>query len=182
MNRCHYTIFTLLTISLLLVSCGSATYECTDPLGCLEITSGNPLFIGAILATAGKQRPAGTQSLESVEKAVANQDELLGHPIQLIYYGTDCTADSARSDATELATNPNLLAVIGPTCSDEADVAGSILLDAGIPLLGPVTDPELAYELTNQVFAAIEQVAVQAPDKILYVPRHALLDALYFIP
>ena len=182
MNRFHCPAIVFLTISLLLASCGAAPYECTDPLGCLEISSGSPLVIGTLLATYGEQNPVGIKSLASVEKAVADQDELLGHPIQLIRIGTDCTSDSARSAATEFATNPDLSAVIGPTCAGEADVAGPILLDAGIPLLGPVPDPVVAFELTNQVFAALQQVAVQAQDKILYIPRQALLDALHLSP
>jgi hypothetical protein len=39
-----------------------------------------------------------------------------------------------------------------------------------------------AYALTNRVFAAIEQVAVQVPDTTLYIPRQALLAALHLIP
>jgi hypothetical protein len=33
----------LLTISLLLVSCGEAPFKCTDPPGCLEISPGSPV-------------------------------------------------------------------------------------------------------------------------------------------
>ncbi len=172
----------LLTFSLLLVSCAAAPYECTDPLGCLEISPGSPVVIGAILATTGEQGPAGNESLQGVEKAAADKDELLGHPIQLLRTGTDCTADSARAAATEFATYADLSVVIGPTCADEAAVACPILLDAGIPLIGPLTDSAAAYALTNQVFAAIEQVAVQTPDKTLYIPRQALLDALHLSP
>ncbi len=168
----------LLTISLLLVSCAAAPYECTDPLGCLEISPGSPVVIGAILANTGEQGPAGNASLQGVEKAVADKVELLGHPIQLLRYGTDCTTDSARVAATEFATYADLSAVIGPTCADEAVVAGPILLDAGIPLLGPVTNSAAAYELTNQVFAAIKQVAVRTPDGTLYIPRTTLRQAL----
>ena len=172
----------LLTISLLLVSCAAAPYKCTDPLGCLEISPGSPVVIGTILATLGEQRPAGIESLQGVEKAVADKVELLGHPIQLLRYGTDCTADSARVAATEFATSPDLSAVIGPTGTDETFVAVPILLNAGIPLLSPVPNSAAAYELTNQIFTAIEQVAVQTPDKILYIPRQALLEELHLYP
>jgi ABC-type branched-subunit amino acid transport system substrate-binding protein len=182
MKRLFPATAALLTISLLLVACGAAPYKCTDPLGCLEISPGSPIYIGTILATMGEQGPGGTESLMSVEKAVADRDELLGHPILVLRYGTDCTADSAQAAATEFATNPDLSAVIGPTCSDEAVVAGPILLDAGIPQLSPVPDPVAAYNLTNQVFAAIEQVAVQTPDKELHIPRLALFDALHLSP
>jgi ABC-type branched-subunit amino acid transport system substrate-binding protein len=173
---------TLLTISLLLVSCGGVSYQCTDPLGCLEISPSSPVVIGTILATNGEQGPAGTEALQSVEKAMADKDELLGHPIQLDRYGTDCTADSARVAATEFATYTDLSAVIGPTCTDETVVASPILLNAGIPLLSPVPNSVAASEMGNQVFAAIEQVAVQMPDQTLYIPRQALLNALHLYP
>jgi ABC-type branched-subunit amino acid transport system substrate-binding protein len=172
----------LLILTLLMVSCSAAPYECVDPLGCLEIPPGSPVVIGTILATIGEQIPAGTESLKRIQEAVADKDELLGHPIQLIRYGTDCTGGSAQIAATELATYPDLSVVIGPTCVGEEIVAGSILLNAGIPLLSPVPDSATAYSLTNQVFAAIKQVAVQMQDKTLYIPRQALLVALQLFP
>jgi branched-chain amino acid transport system substrate-binding protein len=168
----------LVIICLLLVSCGAAPYDCTDPLGCLEIPPGSPVVIGAILATSGEQRPLATASLQSVKKAIADKGKFLGHPLQLITYGTDCIAESAQMAATEFATNSNLSAVIGPTCSDEAAAASPVLLNAGIPLLGPVTNSTAAYTLTNQVLAAIQQVSVQMPDKTIYIPRQALLSVL----
>lgn len=108
--------------------------------------------------------------------------ELLSHPIQLIQYGTDCSPDSARVAVTEFATYPDPSAVIGPTCTEETVVAVPILLNAGISSFSPVPNSVAAYELANQVIAAIEQVAVQMPDKTLYIPRQSLLDALHPSP
>jgi ABC-type branched-subunit amino acid transport system substrate-binding protein len=168
----------LLIANLLLVSCGTPPYECLDPLGCLEIPPGSPVVIGAILATSGDQRPVGEASLQSVKKAVADKKYLLGHPIQLINYGTDCTAASAIMAATQFATYSDLSVVIGPTCNNEAGAAGPVLTNAGIPLLGPVPDSPAAYSMTNQVMAAIQHVAVLMPDKTLYIPRQELFLAL----
>jgi hypothetical protein len=172
-----YSAF-LLTISLLLVSCSATSYECTDPLGCLEIPPGSPLVIGAILATSGQNGSVGTESLQAVEKALADKDMLLGHTLNLYHYGTDCTAESARTAATEFATYPELSAVIGPSCIEEESVAVPILLEAGIALLGPVPDPATAYAMANQVLAVIEQVSVRLPDETLFIPRQALFNAL----
>ena len=172
----------LLIVSLLMVSCGVASYECTDPLGCLEISPGSPVVIGTILATSGEQGPSGAESLHSVEKALSDKGEILGHPIQIIRHDTDCTAESAQIAATEFATNSSLAAVIGPSCTSETEVASSTLLNAGIPLLSPVPNPVKAYDMTNQVIAAIELVAVQMPDKTFYIPRQALFDALHLSP
>ena len=169
----------LLAIGLLLVSCDAAQYQCLDPLGCLEIPPGSPIVIGAILATNGEQGSVGMEALQSVEQAVEDKDELLGHPIQLMRYGTDCTADSARAAATTFATAPDLLAVIGPTCTSETVAANLILLNAGIPTLSPVPSSLAAYDLADQAFAAIERIAVQTPGKTLFIPRQALLDAMH---
>ncbi len=173
---------TFLCMALTVVSCSGGSYECTDPLGCLEIPAGNPVVIGAILATSGDQRPLGAASLDSVKKAVAEDAGIFGHPLELITYGTDCTAGSAQMGATEFATNMDLAAVIGPTCSAEEDAAMSVLLDAGIPLSGPVLNSTAATAITNQVLAAIQQVAVQMPDKTIYIPRQALLHSLGLAP
>jgi ABC-type branched-subunit amino acid transport system substrate-binding protein len=172
----------LLIISLLVGACGAAPYECIDPLGCLGISPGSPVVIGTILATSGAQRPVGIASLQNVEKAVADKRKLLGHPIKILRSATDCSADSAQVAATELAINPDLAVVIGPTCTDEVVDAGQILLNAGIPLLGPVLNAVSAYALTNQIFAAIQKVAILMPDKSIYIPRQALLEALNLSP
>jgi hypothetical protein len=175
----NYRIFTaLLIINLLLASCGTTTYECSDPMGCQKISPGSPVVIGAILATSGEQRPLGTASLQSVENAVADHGDLLGHPLKLINYGTDCSAGSAILAATEFATYADLSAVIGPTCSAEASAASSILLNAGIAVLSPVPNSTAAYAMTTRILAALQQVAVQMPDKTLYIPRQALFSAL----
>jgi ABC-type branched-subunit amino acid transport system substrate-binding protein len=178
MNRFIPTTGVLITIGLVLTACAAAAYQCNDPLGCQEIPPDSPVVIGAILATSGQNGPVGTEALQVVEKAIADKDVLLGHSIKLYHYGTDCTADSAREAATEFATYVELTAVLGPTCALETSAAGPILLAAGIPLLSPAPDPAKAYEMANQILAAIEQVAVRMPDETLYIPRQALFDAL----
>jgi ABC-type branched-subunit amino acid transport system substrate-binding protein len=179
MIKNRFSLFALLVIlNLLAASCGINGYECTDPLGCLEIPSGHSLIIGTILATSGPQGQAGTEALQSLEKIVSEMDELLGHPIELVHIDTDCSLENARSAATELTTLPGISAVIGPTCPVETELANSILLDAGIPLLGPVPDAGTARDLFSKLISKIESVAVQVPDLVLYIPRQALLEAL----
>ena len=168
----------LLVASMMLASCKAAPYECSDPLGCLKISSNGQVLIGALLATSGDQRPLGTSSLENVKKALTEKDNLFTHSIQLITFGTDCTAGSAQTAATEFAIYANMAAVIGPTCREEVAAASPILLNAGIPLIGPVFNSAAAYALATQVLAAIQKVTVRIPDGTLYIPRQALLSAL----
>jgi ABC-type branched-subunit amino acid transport system substrate-binding protein len=180
MKRSSTNTAVFLTISLLLASCSEASYKCTDPLGCLEISPGSPVIIGTILATNGQKGSIGTASLQSIQKATANR-KLLGHPIALDSYVTDCSAESARTAATNLAIDPGVLAIIGPTCADETLVALPILSDAGIFPLSPVPDAAAAGQLTNQIITTVERVAIQRGG-VLYIPRQVLYDALNISP
>jgi len=172
----HYAV--VLVISLLLVSCSTASYNCIDPLGCLEIPTGSPVVIGVILTTNGHLSPVGTACMESIEKVIKDKKTVLGHPILLDRYATDGSPESARTEATDMATNPDLLAVVGPSLSGEGLEATPILSEAGIVSLSPVPDPAVAKRMAEQVIAAIAQVAIQKADKTLIIPRQALREAL----
>jgi ABC-type branched-subunit amino acid transport system substrate-binding protein len=167
-----------LAVILTLAACGPTAYTCTDPLGCVEIPSGDPIVIGTLLATTGPSGPTGTASQEAVEKAIADRGPLFSHPLDLDRSGTDCTADSARTAATGLALNPDLVAVIGPTCPEEIAIITPILSDAGIALLSPAPDAASIQTLIDRLFSAIEQVAVQDSDGTLHIPRQALNQIL----
>ena len=168
----------LLVPSLLLAACSLLPYRCIDPLGCVEIPAGSPVVVGVLLASNGEPGPVGTACLESIEKVIADQEFLLGHPILLERFATDGTPESARTEATEMATDPALLAVVGPSLSEEGVEATPILSGAGIVSLSPVPDPATAKRMAKQVIAAIVQVAIQKAGKTLIIPRLALRKAL----
>jgi len=180
MHTLHHAF--VLVASLLLVSCSMASYECIDPLGCAEIPTGSPVVIGVILTTNGHLSPLGTACLESIEKVIKMKQTILGHPLLLDSYATDGTPGSARSEATALATDAALLAVIGPSLSEEGLEATPILTQAGIVSLSPVPDPAVARRLAEKVITAITQVAIQKAGKTLIIPRQALREALYSSP
>jgi ABC-type branched-subunit amino acid transport system substrate-binding protein len=172
----------LLVTSLLLISCSMVSYKCIDPLGCAEIPTGSPVVIGVILATNGHLSPLGTACLDSIEEVIKDRQTILGHPLLLDSYATDGTPESARRAATDLATDPTLLAVIGPSLSEESLVVTPILTQAGIVSLSPVLDPAMARRMVEQVITSIAQVAIQKADKTLIIPRQALREALYPSP
>jgi branched-chain amino acid transport system substrate-binding protein len=128
-----------------LVACQAAyrPYKCTDPLGCLEIPPGSPLDIGMLLAISGDYASIGIDSRRGVELAAADQGAIKGHILQLFLEGTDCSSQAARSAATELALTAQLVAVIGPTCTEEAQVAAQILSDAGLVMISPSAGGEV---------------------------------------
>lgn len=163
----------LLVSILLLAACGPAPYTCTDPLGCLEIAPEEPIVIGVLAALSGPGAPAGTEMLAAVQAAVEEADVILSHEVELVWEGTDCTADSARYAATLLAQNPDLLAVIGPSCPADAPFAVPILEDAGIAVITPRSG-DAAYQ---QLVAAIKTAAI-LKDGALILPRAAFQEAL----
>jgi ABC-type branched-subunit amino acid transport system substrate-binding protein len=172
----------LLLLGSLPVACSSAPYQCLDPLGCLEIPPGSPLVIGTLLASAGPQSRAGGETLLGIRKAVDETGDLLGHPIELDEWDTDCSEKDARTGAINLGMNSALVAVIGPTCAGQESIAAQILNDVGIPLLTPAPGSTSGTTLTRRMLSTIEQVAVQDADGTLHIPRQALLDALEQIP
>ncbi len=181
MTARQWRVLLLLLPICLAAACSRTETQCTDPLGCLEIPPKGKIVIGTILATTGDQGLIGTASLAAIQGWAGNHT-LLGHPVRVDRQGTDCTVASARVAATELAIDPGMTAVIGPTCEEEKQVAQPILLDAGIPLLSPVPNAAIATQLTQQVLEAIQQVAVQEPDGTLSIPRQALIEALSVSP
>src|SRR5512140_1553004 len=156
-------IASLLIANLFLTACSSSTYKCTDPLGCLDIPSGSPIVIGTILATNGKMGTIGNATLQSVQDTISNR-MLFGHPITLDSQATECTPDTAQMAATSLALDTNVLAVIGPTCKEEAPTTQPILNDAGIIQLSPVPDAGSAKTMADLIISTIETVAIQKPD------------------
>jgi branched-chain amino acid transport system substrate-binding protein len=175
MKRLFAATVTLLTISLLVVSCGAAPYECTDPLGCVEISPGSPVVIGVLLTVYVNQGGTGLQALEEIKTAIEKTSQILGHDIELSWQGTDCTEESARLAATLLTRTSNLLAVIGPTCAADASIAVPILEDAGLPVISPSPSATGAFQ---RLVSAIEQAAIRQTDGTLVIPGTALKQAI----
>lgn len=159
---------------ILLAACGAPAFNCTDPLGCLEIPSGSPVVIGILYTSEGPEASAGMDELAQVERIIVEKGLLLDHEIDLIREGTDCTPEGARIAALRLARTSNLLAAIGPTCAADAAIAGPILGDAGIATITPY--PPDTASTVNKLFSAIEQVAIRGRGGTLYIPRTALRE------
>jgi len=159
----------------LLAACGPATYTCTDPLGCLEIPPDSPLVIGVLSTLSGENAPAGTKMLASVQSAVDETGLILSHEVDLVWQGTDCTAESAHLAAALLVQTPDLLAVIGPSCPADAPFMIPVFEDAGVAVLNPTAGGNAAF---RQLVSAIQEVAISQNNGTLNLPRAALQETL----
>ena len=137
----------ILTLSLLLSSCGQ-TFDCSDARTCVTIGSGEPIVIAVELTLSGPDAPYGIDALRGVELAIADHGgKVLNHPIELVQEDELCSAEGGQAAAERLVQNPNVLGVIGATCSSASETAAKVLTEAGLVMISPSSS---AASLTSE--------------------------------
>jgi branched-chain amino acid transport system substrate-binding protein len=143
---------------------GGAVDCAADEFGCVEIAAGDPIQLASLLSISGDTAFLGTDSNHGIELAIdylddtfdATPGQLLGHDVELTQEDDLCSAEGGQAGATAIAANPDVVAVIGTSCSSSAlGVADTILGDKGILLFSPSnTNPGLTSEEAHQAFYA----------------------------
>ncbi len=142
---------------------GGGTVDCsTVEFGCVTVAAGAPIQIGTLLSVSGDNADLGTDSLYGVELGLDHLDgvfdgqpgQILNHPVQLQNEDDTCSAEGGQAGSTKLASNPDIVAVIGTSCSGAAlGVADKTLGDKGIVLLSPSnTNPALTAPGTHNPY------------------------------
>jgi branched-chain amino acid transport system substrate-binding protein len=133
--------------AILLTGCGTAAppFKCTDRIGCVTIAPGAPIKIGVLQALSGDLGPQGTDEAKCVELAVADRgDQLLGHPVELHSVDSRCSSEGGTTAALKIAADPQIVGIVGPTCSGEAAAAMEIVSKAGLVMIsGSSSAPSL---------------------------------------
>jgi len=151
MSKRLFVVFSLIIVaSMLLAACGpkAKPYECTDAIGCVDVTPGEPIHIAYMLTISGATAFLGEDSLGGIEIAIDDRGgKLLGHDIQLTGEDSGCSAEGGQTAATKVAADPTILGVIGTNCSSEATAALPTISGAGLVMLSPSnTAPALTIE------------------------------------
>ena len=90
-------------------------------------------FIGGYWTLSGPDVGLGLDQKRGVELAFDDwNNEVVGHKIRLIAEDGQCNAEGGQIAATKLASNRNIVAVVGPDCSSSATPGAPILWKAGI--------------------------------------------------
>ena len=140
-----------LALSLLLSACIAQKFVCKDSLGCVTIANKAPIKVAALLTLSGPDSPYGVDALRGVEIAIAEKQELFGHPIELVKVDDQCSADGGEKGAEQIAADPQIVGVIGATCSSASVAAAKILTDAKKVLISPSsTAPSLTDASEHQ--------------------------------
>jgi branched-chain amino acid transport system substrate-binding protein len=139
-------LFLILVAFLFLAGCGpvSPVFECTDAIGCIEIAPGAAIKIGVIQNLTG-QGPPGLFMLHCVELAVEDRgSQLLGHPVELVGADSKCSEEGGTTAALQVAADPQIVGIVGPSCSGEAKAASKVVSEAGLVMIsGSCTAPSL---------------------------------------
>ncbi len=134
-----------LASTLVLAGYGSAAAEetkgpVTDEIGVVKINKGAPIFIGGYWTLSGPDTALGLDQKRAVEIAFDDKDNMVaGHQIRFIAEDGQCNAEGGQTAATKLASNQNIVLVVGPDCSSSATPGAPILWQAGIPSIGTST-------------------------------------------
>jgi branched-chain amino acid transport system substrate-binding protein len=141
---------------------GASTVDCDTAPGCVTVGSGEPIKIGTLLAIAGPNKNLGLDSQYGVELAVDYLDgsfdgtdgQIAGHDVTLVNEDDHCSAEGGQKGATTLAADPQIVGVIGTSCSSASlGVADKIFSDKGIVIISPsATNPALTAEGTHQPY------------------------------
>jgi branched-chain amino acid transport system substrate-binding protein len=141
---------------------GGAAVDCSAAPGCVTVAAGAPIQIGTLLSVSGDNADLGNDSLYGVELGIDHLDgafdgkpgQIDGHDVQLQNEDDTCSSEGGTAGGQKLAANPDIVAVIGTSCSGAAlGVADTILGDKGIVLLSPSnTNPALTASGTHNPY------------------------------
>ncbi|HEY9152538.1 MAG TPA: branched-chain amino acid ABC transporter substrate-binding protein [Anaerolineales bacterium] len=152
MKKFSFSAIIILTMtSLLMAGCIRKPYACTDPLGCVEVGNAESIKIGILLTLSGSNSALGNDALRGVEIAVADKKQVFGHSVELVKVDDQCSQAGGQQGATQLAANPQIVGVIGATCSSASEPAAKIFSDKGMVMISPSsTAPSLTDPTTHQ--------------------------------
>jgi branched-chain amino acid transport system substrate-binding protein len=182
-----------LIAALLLAGCQQATpsFECTDAIGCVEIAPGEPIKIGVLQVLSGDQELFGLSGLRSTELALDDRGrQILGHPIELQIEDSLCSKEGGATAASKIAADPQIVGIVGPSCSGAAETAIKVVSEAGLVMVsGSSTAPSLTsvggepgvdwqpgFLRTAQNDALSGRVAATFAFQVLGVKKAATLD------
>jgi branched-chain amino acid transport system substrate-binding protein len=119
-----------------------------DPLGEWVIGPDEPIKIAAHQAISGDTIDLGTDQVRAVEIAIEDRDgELMGHPIELTVEDDECRAEGGTAGAQRIVADPDIIGVIGTSCSGAAVPALGIYSREGMVLIsGSNTSPSLTSD------------------------------------
>lgn len=151
MKRVLLLILTTLGLMLVLAACGGSSLECDDALGCVEVGPDDPIKIASILVITGPNEQLGLDSQYGVEIAIEDKGEVLGHSVTLQTEDDGCSAEGGQAATQKVISDPDIVGIIGTSCSGAGVPAAKIASEAGYVIISPSnTSPSLTDPSTHE--------------------------------
>jgi len=161
-KRLRGLVALVLALALVAAACGDDDSGDEDALGTVVVEEGDAIQIRTLQAISGAVESLGTDQNRGTQLAV--QDYIAGNPdSKIARFGVDlgtfeddlCSADGGTSGAQTIASQADVLGVIGTTCSSAGVPASQILSEAGMVLIsGSNTAPNLTSDLEGNALDA----------------------------
>jgi branched-chain amino acid transport system substrate-binding protein len=118
-------------------------------LGAVTVGPDAPIKLGVIQAITGDTASLGQDQVRGVELAIADKGgKLLDHPVQPQVEDDLCKAEGGTTAGQKLVADPQIVGVIGTSCSGAAVPAIEIFAGKGISMIsGSNTAPNLTSNL-----------------------------------
>jgi branched-chain amino acid transport system substrate-binding protein len=118
------------------------------PLGAVTVAPGAPIKIADLQTITADTASLGQDQVRAVDIAIADKGgKLLDHPIEHQVEDELCKAEGGTTAAQKVAADPQVVGVIGTSCSGAAVPAMEILTGKGIVMIsGSNTSPSLTSD------------------------------------
>lgn len=125
------------------------------PAGSVTIPAGEPIHIGTLLVITTADADLGLDSQAGAVVAANLKGDVMGHPIEFNHQDDLCSSEGGTAGARALVSDPQIVAIIGTSCSSAGVPASQIATDAGVLMVSPSnTAPSLTAEGRTNVFYA----------------------------
>jgi branched-chain amino acid transport system substrate-binding protein len=135
------------SLALVAAACGEEEAPEFQPgaLGAVTVEPGGPIKIAVFESLSGDTASLGEDQLRAVQIAIDDKGgELLGHPIEIVETDDGCAAEQGTTGAQRIVADPQIVGVIGTSCSGAAIPAMEILSEEGFTMIsGSNTSPLL---------------------------------------
>ena len=126
--------------------------------GCVVVAEGEPIVLGTALVITTADADLGQDSQYGAHAAgdIRNADGgIKGHQIEWDDQDDQCGAEGGTAAARALVADPQIVAVVGTSCSGAGVPAAQITSEAGVLMVSPSnTAPSLTAEATHEPFYA----------------------------
>ena len=120
------------------------------PLGAVEVGEGEAVQIRSLLAHT-VAASLGVPSRQSIELAVSDFGPVHGRGVELgEAVDATCSPEGGSAGAEQIAADPQVIGVIGTSCSAAAVAASPVISEAGLVMISPSnTSPSLTSDLAG---------------------------------